>query len=216
MRGSSVITIKCLNFMDYQSMRNKRRQGGRKSGRRVVFDLEEYTNIMSEHVGHLRGIKNGQPVRQLPVPHNPLTFATLNQYRSALWREWNEQYETNKTHLQWDQIWTQTLSDLMKQAQRRKSQAEKRNYVEKVQPHSVPYQIIYQFNNLEKAFWDFSNMAVKDRGCKKHRIYTWIRHRFVFLFTSHGLLRCETLHNGELSDLRVVLTMGVSFGRTAF
>jgi hypothetical protein len=36
---------KAVNFMYYQSMRNKRSQGGRKSGRRVVFDLQEYTNI---------------------------------------------------------------------------------------------------------------------------------------------------------------------------
>ena len=194
---------KVMKFMYYQAMRNKRNQGGKKVGERVDFDFAEYTRIMAEQMFHLKSIQNGIPA-SLVSPVNPLSGATLNQYRSALWNLWTEQSEKKMNQLQWSEIWTKTLNDLMAQARRRRPQAEKENYVEKVQAQSVPYKIIFKFNEMERAFWDFGCRPVKERGGQNHRVFTWIRHRFVFLFSSHALLRCETLHNGELSDLSTV------------
>ena len=92
----------------------------------------------------------------------------------------------------WDQVWTLPLLNLHNLVKVRRVASDKRNFKEKFGSDFAPYEIAEEFPTIEASTWS---------KCKCNRsTAAWIRHRFCLLFSTNGILRCESLFRADLSD----------------
>ena len=76
-------------------------------------------------------------------------------------------------------------------------------YVEKINQDFAHYQIAEEFPQIEAAFWE--------RGAKCFcSAYAWLQHGFCVLFSTSGIMWCESLYQAELSDL-----LGLPLGKNS-
>ena len=71
----------------------------------------------------------------------------------------------------------------------------KKNHVEKLDHEFSPYTVVEEYPKIEAEMWERGN------GTSIRSTYAWMRHRFCLLFSTSGILRCESLFKAELSDL---------------
>lgn len=108
----------------------------------------------------------------------------------------------NPTPKTWDEIWIPALEYLIKVAKKRAPKNKKKNYGEKLDHEFAPYSLVERFPDIEAATWNRGQHCIKSA-------FTWLRHRYCLLHSCHGILRCESIFKGELSDclmLRVEAT----------
>ena len=183
-----------FKFMFYQVMRGKKKRGGRRHRQAArVFDIELYNTIMAKY-DHWIQSPNITP----PQPEDPLSHSTIAQYKSALRLIYKDQVARGFCNLAWPQIWTLPLDNLHQWSKRRQAIVDKRNYREKLDHDFSPYHAVEEFPKIEKEMWENGNPSIRSA-------YAWLRHRFCLLFSTSGILRCESLYKAELSDF-----MGVS------
>ena len=188
-----------FSFMFYQCMRNKRPPlaGGRKG--RYVFDVADYKDVMARYKVFFDRIAThpGQvDPGEMPEPDNPLQADAICQYRAAVRWLWSDHLCSGDTsYRSWEEIWSPSLEFLVKNAKRRAPAMKKKNYGEKLDHEFAPYQLVEHFGSIEQAIWN--------RGATGNKIksaFSWMRHRYCFLHSTHGILRCESIFKGELSD----------------
>jgi hypothetical protein len=183
---------KVYRFIFYQAMRNKKKRGGGTIGTDTAtvsrFDCSDYDTVMENYRQWLRS-----PTETPVEPDNPVGERMIAAYKTALHWVYKDQVARRVCGLTWDQIWTLPLLNLHNLVKIRRSTQDKKNYVEKIDQDFAPYQIAEEFPRIERAFWE--------RGSKCLRsAYAWLRHRFCVLFSTSGILRCESLYKAELSD----------------
>ena len=212
--------------MFYQSFREHRHTLGLKPGE---FDVPSYKIFETKYQQLLEDRKANkittlQLMEQLE-PKSPLGFSSINTYRAAVRKLYEYQherpdgsidnarwesdimipdvrkllkivqvsFESRSVHLTIDV----SLVNIPPTPQNRAPRVAKRKYVEKVTEAS-PFSHTELVGKIEESFWL--------RGC--HRISTRstfisLRNRFSFLMNYASILRAESLHIAELSDLRV-------------
>ena len=184
---------KAYNFIFYQVMRNKKKVGGRKeknimNGQKVYFDHDDYKNVHNIHSSHdpYSGIEP-------PEPDDPVGYNQIEHYRTIIKQIFKDQKQQGTNGNTWDDVWMDNLENLLRMAKRRRAVKKKRNYEEKVTAEMIPYSTVERYPDIEKVMW----MRGQQNG---RTAVAYIRHRFCLLFTTGGILRCESLFNAELSD----------------
>ena len=124
-----------------------------------------------------------------------LGFNTINQYKCAVQRLYNQQRDANANNLPWDRIFNTRVKALLKLVKDRMPAVRKRNYEEKIDHHLLPYQITESMGKIEERLWLRHNGSCLKLGMAA------LRDRFTLLFTNQGILRGESVFKAELSDL---------------
>ena len=177
---------KVYNFMFYQLFRPKKSGPSRSCG----FDTMEYERVLAEYRVHLENCR----ISGVPIPHPPAGVgkSSLQQYRCFLRKIHARHVAENLTSMPWELVFTEPSINLVKIGEGRKTKQNKENYKEKVDKVFGPYQAVERMDELEDEMWSKST-SLKGAGC-------WFRNRFVFLYTTAGILRSESLFRSELSD----------------
>ena len=171
-------------------MRQRKKRGGRKSQSEEAnhFDPADYDATMHKY---REWFDNQLDVP--PNPDNPVGIATISMYKTVLKMMWKDQFGNGNCNRSWAHIWRFPLEDLHNWVKRRQCEINKRTYKEKVDHDFAPYQAVEHFHSIEEEMWR------RGHGCIRSG-FAWIRHRFCLLFTTSGILRCESLFKAELSD----------------
>jgi hypothetical protein len=211
-----------VNFMFYQCMRsnavqlNKRKKKGdptkQKGHASSKFDYADYCKVMQSYKtwldqyrdsGHAAGSAGDRAANEYHMPHTdyPLGPDTLNHYRCAIRFQYDIHRRQGQNNLRWDEIWDSQIDDMIRLAVQRIPKEKKRRYEEKVNFQSDPYMLVDRFNEIERKLWEKGEVNMRSA-------FAWLRHRYVFLHSTHGILRCETIFNGELSDCLMLRAEG--------
>jgi len=184
-------SIKVWNFMFYQCMRPKRKQGGaRKRADGVdAFVRSDYDSVMAAYKAWFED----QSVAP-PEPDDPVGKSMVAQYKAAIYHIYEDQCAKKVCSATWDQIWLAPIKNLEILVKERRASNNKKNYKEKLDHEFSPYTIVEEYPNIEAEMWERGN------GSNSRSTFAWLRHRFCLLFSTSGILRCESLYKAELSD----------------
>ena len=175
-----------------------------KSGQKHVFDSQDYARVVRAHVEWLNAYYRGEADKSSrPVPRNPVGPTTLAQYRAAIRGQWEIHAQEGHNKLRWEEIWTVATEQLLKSAAKLVPRMKKKNHEEKIEKDLAPYSLVKSFKRIEESMWKRGESSGsrdrKDNGNIKSAL-AWMKHRYTFLHSTHSILRCESLFNGELSD----------------
>jgi hypothetical protein len=185
---------KLAKFLRYHAFRNKRKQGGRKKGYRAVFDGAEYDSIVQSMAEHLR-LKRANPEHEIPDPEDPIGYDLLNTYTSTVYNIYCEQRRHGANALPWEMIRKDpNVAEVLAMVKRRKGRIKRAKFEEKLDEQFQPFQSVEQVPKIERSIWDYG------KSCRK-TAFVALRSRMTFLWCYSGVLRCESLFLGELSDL---------------
>ena len=184
---------KVWSFMFYQCMRPKRKTGGDRSrGREIAagtFVRSDYDAVMLSYKNWFAD-QSAAP----PEPADPVGRSSLAQYKAAIRQIYIDQCAKKVCSANWDHIWLGCLQNLEVLVKTRRAANEKRSHKEKLDHQFSPYTVVEEYPNIEAEMWDRGN-------CTNTRsTFAWLRHRFCLLFSTSGILRCESLYKAELSD----------------
>ena len=189
---------KVHRFMFYQAMRPKKKRGGRGKPSGCHFDKELYLETMRLYDPFWKS-----PHKAPDEPDDPVGEATISMYKTVLRNIYKEQTASRVNDRTWDQIWTLPLLNLHNLVKIRRPARDKKNYKEKFENVFAPYEIAEEFPKIEGEMWSKGGETVRS-AC------VWIRHRFCLLFSTTGILRCESLYRAELSDFVGLWTKNAS------
>jgi hypothetical protein len=183
--------VKVFLFMFYQCMRAKRKSGGKKTraNNAPAFDRQGYNKVMSDYKSWFAD--QSQPP---PDPPNPVGRSVMVHYKAAIQSIYQEQKAKKVCSSSWEDIWPLCLKNLENLVKGRRAANNKKNYVEKLDHEFAPYTIVEEYPKIEAEMWERGNST------SRRSTYAWLRHRFCLLFSTSGILRCESLFKAELSD----------------
>jgi len=192
---------KLADFLFYHSFRPRQKTGGVNGGGRGgerKFDPEEYENVKREYQEAFQLWKADPKQNPMPDPKDGgIGISAIMQYRAAMKAVFNKQVDNNCNTLSWQsQVWSNRSRKLVKIVEDRKSRVDRAGCKEKVNKEFAGYHAIEQYENIEREFWDGSS----DNSMKK--AFPSLRNRMMFLYTTSGVLRCESLMRAELSDFQ--------------
>lgn len=184
---------KMYRFMYFQAFREKKKRGGRRSdnANKPAFDVEAYREVVSGYLDPT----TGTTLSALPTPANPVAKCTIAQYKATFRKLYNIQKMRGVLSAQWDDLWTKDLNDIAKHVTERAPKLKKESYVEKVSNEFAPYLYVDRYPDIETELWNDSTSSPGHRS-----ISSGLRHRYVLLHLTSGILRCESLYKAELSD----------------
>jgi hypothetical protein len=182
---------KVYRFIFYQSFRDQKKRGGSKESRTngTRFVRSDYDAVMAKYQGWMDSADGSSP----PEPAKPVGKQTIDQYKAVLRWVYKNQTAQRVLGLVWDQIWTLPCEQIHKVVKERRGAIKRLNYDEKLEAEFAPYTAVAQFDQIEEALWKKGDANIRS-AC------AWLRHRFCLLYTTSGILRCESLYRAELSD----------------
>jgi hypothetical protein len=193
-RYASVLSqFKVYRFMFYQSFRDQKKRGGTRAATQMNgnnFVRSDYDSVMDKYDVYLSNNHDGSAP---PEPTKPVGKQTIDQYKAVLRWIYKSQTAQRVLSLVWDQIWTLPCENLHKVVKERRSAMKKLNYEEKLEAEFAPYTAVMQYDEIEEVCWKKGDTNIRS-AC------AWLRHRFCLLYTTSGILRCESLYRAELSD----------------
>jgi hypothetical protein len=184
---------KVYRFMFYQSFRDQKKRGGTRDATRANgnnFVRSDYDLVMARYDDYLSNRSDGSAP---PEPTKPVGKQTIDQYKAVLRWIYKSQTAQRVLALVWDQIWTLPCENLHKVVKERRSAMKKLNYEEKLEAEFAPYTAVMQYDQIEEVLWKKGDTNIRS-AC------AWLRHRFCLLYSTSGILRCESLYRAELSD----------------
>jgi Centromere DNA-binding protein complex CBF3 subunit, domain 2 len=117
------------------------------------------------------------------------------QYKCAIKRLWQDQVARGINSRSWDLVFTKDSQALLKMVTDRKTRQATKNFAEKIDNDSAALANPDTIAKLEQWLFD------RNRAAGTKSVFCGLRHRFVFLHTSGGLLHGESVYKAELSDL---------------
>lgn len=199
-RSQLVTPEKLSNFLCYQVFRAKQKVGGisgggRGRGRRG-FDHDEYEKLKLEYQDHFRMWQSDDRYRMPDPEGGGIGISAMIQYRAALKGLYEEQKQRDPTLMDWKSIWSYHATRLFRLVKTRKARIDRENFREKTNHDFSGYHALDQLENIENEFWKGSfNASMKTA-------FPYMRYRMLFLYTTSGILRCESLMKAELSDFQ--------------
>jgi hypothetical protein len=145
-------------------------------------------------------IYTGIEASALPEPTRPVGWDCINTYRSSVKAIWEAQVATHSNSLSWDLIYNKDCKLLAKMVKERKGRLKKSQYGEKVDKEFAPYAAVEELGSIEGCLWS------RGQGNIVRTALAWMRHRYCFLQSFSGILRCESIFNAELSDMLCIST----------
>lgn len=191
---------KLFKFLFYHAMRDKYKVGGRRRGRHG-FDGSDYDRVWQSYSSSVVRLRQygGEPPDDVmnelfKDPPKPLGYDQLNTYKSMVRGIWETQIQQNANTLSWDRVFTYESKSLLEMVKTRRGRIRRATYQEKLEGDFTPFTSLGQVAKIETQFWN--------NGKKSSRAaLPTLRNRMTFLNCYNGVLRHETLFNGELSDM---------------
>jgi hypothetical protein len=181
---------KLYRFMFYQAFRNQKKRGGKRGTENSIrFDPVDYELVTKTYQTWMLGNSNAEP----PEPKIPVQNSTMDQYKAVFRKVHKQQSAQRVTSSHWEQIWTLPLENLHKLVKQRRQSVRKCNYAEKLEAEFAPYAAVDKLDELEHELWKRGRVSHRSAG-------TWLRHRYIMLHTTSGILRAESIYRAELSD----------------
>lgn len=186
---------KVFLFTFYQAFREKKQQGGGRSRNPAgFFDHDDYQNVLSRYRSYIEAFNQGNVSEDCPQPADPIDFQAMTQYKAAIKWVHEDDKLNGASNLAWEFVWTPSSQALLRHVQRRRASVRKRRYQEKITEDMAPYMMVKKYPKMEEVMW------LKGSGHCNRTGFMWIRTRFILLFTTAAILRCESLWKAELSD----------------
>jgi hypothetical protein len=185
---------KVYKFMFYHTFRSQKARGGPAApvlNDQIVmkFDPIKYAEVMTRYQTWMSGNGGSEP----PEPVKPVQLSTIDQYKAVFRHIHAQQVAQRVSSSSWEQIWTLPLVELHRLVKNRRSAVKKSNYDEKLEAEFAPYAAVDKYDEIEHELWM--------RGKQSHRSAgAWLRHRYILLHTTSGILRAESIYSAELSD----------------
>lgn len=184
---------KVFNFMFYQAFREVKSRGGINGGDHSDFDPIDYDEVMDHFkAAYTMYIYDQTGTIPLPAPYHGLGGSSIEQYQAALRALHLKHMAAGVTSFVWEHIWSINTKGLVKLVKSRAARQKKKTYQEKVESEFGPYKAVERYSEIEQELWL--------RSTEKSKMTTWLRNRFVFLYSLSGILRAESLYRAELSD----------------
>jgi hypothetical protein len=180
---------KVFFFMWYQAMRPQKKRGGKARTNTPHFDRSDYNTVMAT----LQPFFQNPGATDPPEPANPTGESSFATHKTVLRWIWKDQIARRVCPLTWEQIWSIPLQNLHTLVKNRRPHQKRKNYEEKVDKCFASYTAVEDYPKIEDMCWSEGERSVRSG-------YSWLRHRFCLLFTTSGILRCESLYKAELSD----------------
>lgn len=187
---------KVSDFMFYQCFRRRQKVGGRHGGAVMSFCYDDYNAVMAQYCQAYNLWKQNRENTSFPDPGvEGVGISAIIQYRAGLKKIFETQVATNQNNHTWDKVWTIQAKNLVKIVETRKMRVKREKFDEKVTKEFAGYHAVERFDEIEQVFWDggFDNIRSS---------FPYIRYRMLFLYTTSGILRCESLTKAELSDFQ--------------
>jgi hypothetical protein len=189
-------SLKVYDFMFYQCFRKKQQPGGIGGGVSLTFNGLEYEEVTREYNdAHIKwkADPTGNP---MPDPEDGgVGFSAIMQYRAGLKKLFDRQSHLNINGNTWEKVWMLGAKELVKIVESRRMRIKRENYEEKVTKEFAGYHAVDRFDEIEEAFWERSFTSMRTA-------FPYIRHRMLLLYTTSGILRCESLTKADLSDFQ--------------
>lgn len=197
--GSSylVTSEKLLDFLLYQVCRSRQRVGGLsgESGRRG-FNHEEYDKLKVDYQDHYNVWQTNDNYRMPDPGDGGIGVSAMIQYRAALKGLYEQQRQQDHTLGSWGSVCSYHAKRLFRLVSHRKARMNRENFREKTQHEFSGYHAMDQYENIENEFWKGTfHSSMKSA-------FPYMRYRMLFLFTTAGVLRNESLMKAELSDFQ--------------
>ena len=185
---------KIYRFMFYTCHREQRPRGGTKAARerKEYFDLEDYRCIVEQS---FTGGNQLDGMYAAPVAQKPIEHSTFQMYKACIRKVHKVQTAKRVNRCTWEELWTEEHDLLYKIVCDRTPMTKKLNYAEKVDAAFSPYAVVEHYPAIESSMWRDSQSAI---GCRS--VNTNLRHRYIMLHLTSGILRSESLYRNELSD----------------
>jgi hypothetical protein len=128
-------------------------------------------------------------------------------YRAAITRYLHCKHQSQQlTSASWESIWTIPLQFMLDVSKTRVPLNNKKNNKEKIDYLFAPYQLVNHFGDIEGNLWD-PPLNNSTRSTLRSAL-TWLRHRYCFLHSCHGILRAHSIFDSELSDCLMIRLRG--------
>lgn len=179
-------------FLWYQAHRSKRNTKKHyatllEEGKEV-FDADDYESVVKRYAV-LSPL--GEAAEEV---QNPVGPDFLNSCLGAIREKYMVQVSEHSNTYRWDEIRNQNVQDLIRMAKKRAPYIKRATYQEKLDSQFTPYLYAEHIPEIETVLWNRHNQT--------HRsIFSCLRNRSMFLTTTAGILRGESLAKSELSDL---------------
>ena len=222
----NVNQTKVYGFFLYVAFRERKRRGRKKSvedntvvNNSVVFDVKEWNRIAVTMKRATTGqILNSNPEEletlqlatkgrfcsafyKLIEPKKGVGFSTMVTTKAAIKKLWLSQVEGTPLLSMEDEIFGLTFTKMMNIVKERKIRQARLNYVEKVDKDSAPMESVSHINVLEQSLFDHGVSTSGKFKASQKSVHSSLRNRFIFLCTTCGVLRGESMFKAELSDL---------------
>ena len=188
---------RAYRFLFYQAFRSKRSLKGLKKGNAIGFLSSEYDSILhsySQYISAGQAAPNGQ--LNIPIPENGLGAQQVNTYRTVLWRIHCQQLENRANNQSWESIYTLSCQNLLKLVSGRKMLVKKLTHAEKLDSEDTPFSSFTQVHDIQ------GQLLLQGVNSNARSTFTSLRNRFSFLSNFASILRNESMHIADLSDVR--------------
>ena len=180
-----------MNFMTYAAFREKKTRS-----KKQMFNRSEWSRIQSLFQESSGAGGMTKELFEALEPTEGVGWNVMNTTKSALRKCWRQQVEDHvNTHAEED-IFGISVQSLIKYVQQRQPRKDRNNCAKKVDKDSAPMDAIRHIDGIEESFYQ---SGVRSRS--QATVGSSLRNRFVFLATTCGLLRGESMFKMELSDL---------------
>jgi hypothetical protein len=186
---NSLNAEKVYKFMFYQTFRGVKKRGGKRRISVIYFDSIGYESVMDKFDAWWKGGRVGAA----PTADKPCGRQCFDQYKAVLRKIYKRQVAVGVCSIPWEHMWTLRCEELNSLVKERKAQAKKDNYEEKLQAEFAPYTAVDRYDEIEEVLWTRGQYTTRSAGA-------WLRHRYICLHTTSGILRSESVHRAELSD----------------
>jgi hypothetical protein len=187
---------KVADFMFYQCFRKRQKNGGANGGAPLIFNSAEYENVKNDYQEFYRSWKENSERIPIPDPEGGgVGYSAMIQYRAGLKKLYEYQVQLDQNKLGWERIWTLQSKNLVKIVEARRMRIKRDKYEEKVTKEFAGYHAVDRFDEIEGEFWRLSFANIRSA-------FPYIRYRMLFLYTTSGILRFESLTKAELSDFQ--------------
>ena len=191
----TVDSTKLFQFLSYQAFRSRCKRGGLRKGveqQHSAFNPQEYRQIKDSYQ---TAVKNHfEKGEEIPDPEDPLGFDQVNTYCSTVRNIWSAQVAHGCNTRAWDLVYDANCRELMDMVKKRRTRIKRKRYDEKLDGEFNPFTTLEQIKPIERWLWDHG----KTLRCK---CLMGLHSCFAFLECYGGVLRCESIFLGELSDM---------------
>jgi Centromere DNA-binding protein complex CBF3 subunit, domain 2 len=176
-------------FMHYQCYRNKIPSNRRaKANTSIQFRPSDFNEVLEKY----GNVPNDAVIDD---PSQGIGSSAIGQYKAGIKKLWEQQVQDNVNGVySWNLVWTLPVEDMVKMVKSRGRRVDRKNFKEKMDHETTHYSAVGQVESIEKSLFE------EGLSADMRKTFSSLRNRCIFLMTTHGILRGESVFKSELSD----------------